>query len=430
MYYVYMHKLKIFLFTIIVLTLTTMPILGGFNASILTVKAEETLEEKLARIEAQLKKIQDERNSIQGQLDKNAYMLDGYSAQASQLYGEIQVFQKEIDELNLEIEELEVSIKLLEKQIEESGVEIKKSEVAIGDLEVETQFRIKNSYRDFRSNSNGSVDSSNIFNSESINTFFKDSKYVSIIQNDTNLLLIEIAELKDLLLLKKQQLEEKQLEIEKEKAAIEFKRTDLDKRRATLQISMNQYYAEMNKLRNENANANQALAVLTKDEIDIRTQAEAIYQQILYGFTPPGNGQYVVSGTPIGNQGCTGLCSGPHLHFSVQINGGFQDACGYLKPGGPVSGCGWGNRLNWPIKGQVYYTSAFGNRCFLWGGSNYCDFHTGSDFAGVPSNTVIYAAHDGWLYRGVDSFGANYVVICENRNNCNQGLMTGYWHLQ
>lgn len=43
------------------------------------------------------------------------------------------------------------------------------------------------------------------------------------------------------------------------------------------------------------------------------------------------SGQSVGRGMPIGNVGCTGYCTGPHLHFEVRINGSPVDPMPYLR---------------------------------------------------------------------------------------------------
>lgn len=42
-------------------------------------------------------------------------------------------------------------------------------------------------------------------------------------------------------------------------------------------------------------------------------------------------GQSVGSGQPIGTVGCTGSCTGPHVHFETRVNGVAYDPLGYLR---------------------------------------------------------------------------------------------------
>ena len=388
----------------------------------------DELEDQLKQLEAEIKAINNEKQQLQSIINSHQYKIEGYSDQISQIHGEVLVFQKEIDTLALEIRELEINIALLDKKIKETEDEIAEIIENVTDMEKESKARIEDNYIKFRLTSDGSVSETNIFATEDINAYFKDTVYIDLIQEDTNKILLNLADLKDELELKRQELAQKLKEVNKEKEAIEVKQNDLELKRDEIDRKKAAYYERINAEQREINNTQQAIAVFSKEEAEKIGQAEAIRQQIFNSYNPVTQGEWVTAGRPIGNQGCTGLCTGPHLHFMVASNGQWQDPCGYLKPGGPIGGCGWGNALDWPIGGTVYYTSGFGNRCFSWNGQSYCDFHAAIDLAGSPSDTVIFAAHDGYAYKGVDSYGANYVIICQN-TNCNEGLKTGYWHL-
>ena len=41
-------------------------------------------------------------------------------------------------------------------------------------------------------------------------------------------------------------------------------------------------------------------------------------------------GESVTQGQVIGYSGCTGFCTGPHVHFEVRVNGSPVDPLGYL----------------------------------------------------------------------------------------------------
>lgn len=402
-------------------------IIFSFGVSTVTAPVQASLQDDLDAVQQQLDDVRKAKQDLQNQLDNNQYLLDGYSAQASKLYGEVLVFQQDIDELELEIEELELNIGLLEDKIKEAQEEIEQSEETIGELESESKFRIKDSYVNFRLTGDGQVSGDNILSVESINEYFKNTQYMSKIQEDTNDILRNLTFLQRELDDKREVLAEKKKNLDKEKTEVDVKRDNLAKKRDELQVQMNIYYAEMASIQNSISGQQNAILAFSQEEIELKAEADRIQQDILNSYNPVGDGQYVTAGTYVGTQGCTGLCTGPHLHFSVQINNGWQNPCSHLPGGGPVSGCGGGSTLEkWPINSGTF-TSGYGERCFNWGGSLYCDFHTGIDIAG-PGGSPIFAAHDGFAYKGVDPYGALYVIVCENQS-CQSGIKTGYWHL-
>ncbi|MDQ6984801.1 MAG: hypothetical protein Q9M76_00695 [Candidatus Dojkabacteria bacterium] len=405
-------------------------IIPNFTSIDNTIEADDTdtadLEQELRDIEAQRRALQLEQEEIQNKINENNYLIEGYNDQASSLWGEIQIFQKDIDILALEINEIEISIEALNGQIEKKLAKIEVSEGNISEMETESDKRIVSSYKNFRVYGHDLGSGSSFLNVDEVNDYFKDTKYRDIIQSDANQIINDLHDLREELRVKKADLEENLIEVKKERENIESRKLDLDTKKAEIQAKWSTYESEINNIANRNAENQNLLFVISQEDIDLNTRAERIREEIFNTFTPPSDGEYVTAGRPIGTQGCTGLCTGAHLHFIVWDYGNYQDPCGYL-PSGNVAGCGWGNSLDWPI-GSAVFTSGYGSRCFNWGGQQYCDWHNGADFAG-PAGSTIFSAHDGWLYYGWDPYGAHYAIICQNAD-CNTGIKTGYWHMQ
>lgn len=384
------------------------------------------LEDQLDEIQKQIDEIQNQKNGIQGQLDANNYTILGYNSQLSALYGEAQIYQKNIDEIELQIKQIKLTIEKINQDIILKKEEIKKKMEEIKVLEFESKDRINNSYMNFRMVGQNTDVGSSILFTPNVNQYFKTSQYKEIIQSDTNNLLVELAKLKADLEQKKKELDAKLIEQQKEQELVNIKAEDLKQKKAEVDAKMAVFYQKVAELQATSNNYNNTIAVLNQDQAYKNAQAEYIKQQIIGSFTPFGSGQFVIAGTMIGQQGCTGLCTGAHLHFMVYWDNALQEPCGHLA-GGAMT-CGAGGPLQSPLRGNLVYTSGFGNRCFWWGGSNYCDFHNAIDVAASPWNAPVYAAHDGYLYKGVDPYGANYIIICQT-SNCNVGYKTGYWHL-
>ncbi len=428
------HFKKFFTIVIIVITLSllvlsniSVPFLSSVRVQYIPAGSNigQSLEEQLEELNRQIEQIQNQKSDLQSQLDANSYIISGYNSQLSRLYAEADIYNKEIEEITLQIKQLELQIESLDKEITQRREDISQTESTIVGLEEESNARIKDNYYNFRLYST-TDEASTMLNFTNINSFFKTSQYKELIQSGTNDVLVQLAELKQQLQDKKKDLDEKLLQVKKDKEVVDIRKTDLAKKKEEADVKIAAYLASVSQLQAQNAAAQTKIYAFSEEEIQMKAQANLIQQEIMNSYVPVGSGQYVLAGTYLGKQGCTGLCTGAHLHFMVYIDNQIQDPCGYLKSG-IVDGCG-GGYLDKPINGSLILTSWYGNRCFWWGNQNYCDFHTGIDIVGQPWNAPIFATHDGYAYKGVDGYGANYVVLCQNAN-CNSGLKTGYWHL-
>ncbi len=382
----------------------------------------DSLQDQLNSVNAKIKQIQEEKKNLQKQIDSNNYTIKMYSSELNKLYTEKQLYDAQIKEIELQIDELELQIQQVNLDIEKTQNSITETETNVVGLEKESSFRIKDSYYNFRMY--GETDASAIFNVNNINSYFKDSQYKELIQSDTNHLMLELAQQKQKLQDEKNSLNDKLIQVKKDKEIVDIKKIDLSKKKEEADVKYASYQAGVYDLYKKNKSTQNVIQAYSQEEIYKKAEANKLQQQIFNSFTSIPSGQYVLRGTRVGNQGCTGLCTGPHVHLMVTINGGYVNPCSQLKGGI----CGTGNRLDWPLNPVAHFTSGYGNRCFSWGGKNYCDFHNGIDIVGSYATAPVYAPIDGWLLKGVDGYGAKYVIICENKN-CNQGVKVGLWHM-
>jgi hypothetical protein len=149
---------------------------------------------------------------------------------------------------------------------------------------------------------------------------------------------------------------------------------------------------------------------------------------------------FVRAGDVIGIQGCTGLCSGTHLHFVAYVNGALSDACNFLPRRefvrwGTAASCGVDPEtasLSWPLPFAWIISQRFDEFSPLVN-----DTHGALDLIDRWWGPVV-AAHDGYLYTQKRSCRfaaicndgyANVVTICTEKD-CNASqLKTEYWHL-
>ncbi len=387
-----------------------------------------SLEEELERIERELAQLRKGKQDLNDQIAAQQQVAGVYSGEIGKLRGEMETLQIEIAEMELKVQELDVTIQMLEGEIDTAETDISENETAVESLQEETRVRIETEYMSYRARGRMNVE---ILPSKDPNTYFKDSQYNQLIQEETNIGIDELSALKAQLEYEKTQLEEKMVEMARSKAMLDEQYSQLDRAKEDIKSKIDGYYNALFKTQSSIQNAQNTLGAFSDQESVKMAEAERIRQQLFNSFSSIPAGQYVLAGTQIGNQGSTGWSTGPHLHFSTAYNGATYDPCRYL-PANFVAGCGGNNTLQAPLRGSFYYTSRFYSgingdlRCFPDGN---CHAHPAIDVAHVIWNAPIYAAHDGWLIKGVDSYGANYIIICQDKYNCNSGFKTGYWHL-
>jgi len=391
-----------------------------------------SLEDQLAQIERDLAAIVKSKQDLQANIDSQQNKIGQYSGEVGKLRAQTESLQIDISKLDLQIQEVTINIQILEQQIAEKQTDIKNNEEQASLLEDESASRIKDNYMNYRVHKSGSVD---FFTVKSANTYFKDSQYQEIIQDDTNKVLEQLANLKLQLEKDKADLEEKNVNIQRNKAMLDEQHSQLDRAQSDLQSKMNSYNMAIYNAQNNINGTASSINQLSAEEIQKQAQRDQIRQQLFNSYNPI-TGQYVVAGTVIGYQGATGFAFGEHLHFYLQINGSLQDPCNYFpSSGGPVGSyagpCGGNGQIQWPYHGNFWYTNSF------WAAQNLPgqapSYHFAVDLAHEVHGAPIYATQSGWICTSVDQYGAIYnVIYCPAEDNgCNgfHGFKTGYWHM-
>lgn len=392
----------------------------------------QSLQEQLDQLNTDLEQIRQNKAAVQSQVDAAQNQANQYSGEIGALKGEVDKLQLEIYELDTKIKAQQLTVDDLNKKIASKTIEIEANQTKVDDLTVETDQRIADDYQNYRLNKSSGAD---FFTVESANTYFKDSQYKEIIQDAANKALNELRDLENQLEKDKKELEDNIAKVQRDKTQLDEQQALIAKEQSELQGKMDTYYNAYNSAQSIVNNNQSALNQLQGAESEKSAQAEYIRQQLFNSFSSISSGQYVVAGTMIGRQGATGWATGPHLHFVVTYNGYTDNPCNYLPynsglqdPFG-LGGCGSGGSLQWPLHSAdavIYYTSTYDpSGCYDHG----CSPHLALDIASGVWNSPVYAAHNGYLYKGVDQYGANYIIICENASNCNAGFKTGYWHL-
>jgi peptidoglycan hydrolase CwlO-like protein len=400
---------------------------------VMPVGVKADLYSDLGNVQKKLAEINKRKQDLQGQINKYKQQASSYSGQINSLSAEISLLDAEISEKQLQIDELNLSISILKEEIETSLSVISQTEYDVEQMQFHVDSKVKGMYLDYKTG----IGVTEIDASLDGDDVFKKLQYKSVLIEQTKQLVesleMKVAELQ----IEKKGLEEKNVQLTRDKGAIDETKAALDSKKAELVVQRQSFYALQEDARRAGQSKQGEFHVLGDEEAKVRAQAEYIQQQIFANTGSVPNGSYVVAGTRVGYQGSTGISTGPHLHLMVRVNGQSVNPCSKLGQG-PFGNCvGDGTLKFWPQQGTHYYTSGYGNRCYNHNGFQRCTFHDGIDLAHPNRTAPLFAPIDGWMFRGFDKCsgslcnggGANYVIICQNRDNCNSGVKVGMWHL-
>lgn len=395
-----------------------------------------SLQEQLEQVQRDLEDIRNRQNQLANSISQQNQIANMYSGKVGELRGQVEELQLSIAENEAEIAEIEISSQMLEEEITALETSITELETTVATTETESNKILVNSYIDHRLYNSLST---SIFDMTDVNTYFKDSQYRELIQEDNKLLLEKLHNDRISLERSRNELEEKRVIIKRNRSVLSEQKSQLERAKSDLESQMQSYTGAILAAQ-YSANQGQAqLNAAEDDEAKLQARMELLKQQLFNSIIQINSGKYVEAGTIIGFEGNTGISTGPHLHFMYKPygnSGDYANPCNYL-PGRQLANayCGVGSPslAVWPINGNIWLTSGF--RTPSRPTHSAVDFSTGG-------GTPIYAAHSGWIQYGNDGAcsyysgpypcngaGANYAIICENKN-CSTGKMSGYWHLQ
>ncbi|MCA9383146.1 peptidoglycan DD-metalloendopeptidase family protein [Candidatus Dojkabacteria bacterium] len=419
-------KLK-YNFNKIITVFLTAIIFFSFSFTVANAGPEEDLEE----IQRQLEEIAKQKQNLNNDINNENALQSEYSKELSTIKNDISLLEIEIAETELTIEQLQLQIQLLEEEIAENEQAIIDAELEIERYEDETDQRMVEMYIDEKTSSQKDM----IFQAEAT-SLIKLELYQTTIQEETNDLLEQLAQKRAELQEREEKLVQDKVDVQRDEVQLQEEKKSLEKDKVSLDAQKQIYARKINESIAREVSHEEILNNLSEEEQWALAEQTRLVQIIFDNIGDISDGQYVTAGTAIGQQGCTGLCTGPHLHFGLSYNGASVNPCSHL-PSGVLSGCAGSSSssLTWPIGGGINLTSGYGWR---WG-----SFHYGIDVQNysIP-NTPIYAAHNGYISYGNDNAcswytgnlpcngaGANYAIICENAN-CSSGYKSMYLHLK
>lgn len=398
--------------------------------SVPQVSSALTLEEELTNVKKELENIRNTKKSLETNIKNEKSLQNKYDQELVSLKNQIDILTNQIKEKKLVIKELELEIEILTDKISETKTEISTAEQELDELEVETNTRLVDIYLSQKTLSELNL----IVSPSGQSDIIKFNLYHNSVQDTTNMMVGNLKEKRSQLETKKETIEEDRVKVQRDEVQLKEELIAIERKESDLTSTRSTYYSKKQQSVARVESSSTKIEVLTEEEKESLAQLRKLEQILFNSISSIPNGSPVAKGTIIGQQGCTGHCTGPHTHFTVSYNGALQNPCNYL-PSGVVSGCGISSSsLIWPQNKPFSITGWYENRGY--------GLHGAIDVANPISNAPVYATHDGYILYGVDSCkpnltaiwgcnppGGKYAFICENKN-CNIGFKTMYLHLK
>jgi murein DD-endopeptidase MepM/ murein hydrolase activator NlpD len=378
-------------------------------------------------LQDQLLKLQQEEGSLQKQLKKEEYQQLSLSEKIAYIKNQITQTENTIKSLEIKVAAHNVEIGLLEKDIQkmEENVAVLGQEISV--LESSVNRRVTESYK------YSFVGPLELFlDIKNFSSILRKSKYLAITRTqDRESLRVynnKVIAIKD----EETLLNEKKADAQAKRNALEEEKIQLAEERAVL---------------SQQKNEREYLLVLSKEkqaellaELKRNKAIQAELDQKILAYINANMGTmteegYVAKGGKIGyvypgGNACSGS-TGPHLHFaaSTTTSGSFYPNIdlyngGYLKMGGPsgippaADGWDWkfllAGKFAVPMVGSgVYITQDYHdpNLNYVKDSTESQYYATDISKLGGSANTTIVAAQAGYVKRGTDYCGQDYVII-------------------
>ena len=360
----------------------------------------------LIKLEDNYSSLQTQEAELRAKLQETTTQKTTLQSQVSYINNSIQLTQVEIDKLLYELNEKEQDLQMLSTDIETLSTRLER-------LSVEVDFEIGI----FRERASASYKANKRMPLEIFLSAHSPSEVVSIkhylekFETEDRNLLGEMQEIASVYKDQKDQLETKKLEVEDLKASIESNKDSQVSKQQTLEGQKSTKNELLAVTKNDEAKYQQELADIQAEQAAI---ANAI-ARLTSGNLPEGT--KVKAGYMVGIQGCTGNCTGDHVHFGVYKKCG--DGWCHTNPE-PYAESG---AVNWPLD-SFEVTQEYGATDFAKHSGLYADkFHNGMDLAG-PIGSMVTAPMDGTLNYSSDSLGGKGALIYGD------DLMVLMWHIR